>query len=388
MELNYKNKRSEIEILETTVPAQLEVARTVGIQPVNKLIKGENLEVMKSLLVNYDLQGKVDLVYIDPPFSTNNVFRHNGERTSTISSSKEDDIAYTDTLQGEEFLEFIRERLILIRELLANHGSIYLHIDYKIGHYVKIIMDEVFGKSNFRNDIARIKCNPKNFARKGYGNVKDLILFYSKTDNFTWNEPYSEMTGEDIERLFSKIDQKGQLYTTTPLHAPGETSEGNTGKPWRGMLPPKGRHWRYDPSVLDELDNKGLIEWSKNGNPRKKIYAEEAALKGKRMQDIWEFKDAQYPSYPTEKNIDLLKTIIKTSSNPGQMVLDCFCGSGTTLVASHELGRHWLGIDNSQTAIEVAIDKLTSDAKLINLGADYEYLQQEHSHAGIQSTRD
>jgi adenine-specific DNA-methyltransferase len=343
---------------------------------------------MKSLLVNYDLQGEVDLVYIDPPFSTNNVFRHNGERTSTISSSKEDDIAYTDTLQGEEFLEFIRERLIFIRELLANHGSIYLHIDYKIGHYVKIIMDEIFGRSNFRNDIARIKCNPKNFARKGYGNIKDLILFYSKTDDFIWNEPHLEMTGEDIENLFSKIDQKGRRYTTTPLHAPGETSEGNTGKHWKGMLPPKGRHWRNDPSVLDELDNKGLIEWSKSGNPRKKIYAEEAARKGKRMQDIWEFKDAQYPTYPTEKNIDLLKTIIKTSSNPGQMVFDCFCGSGTTLVASNELGRHWLGIDNSQTAIQVAMDKLTSDAKLINLGADYEYLQQEHSHADIQSTRD
>jgi adenine-specific DNA-methyltransferase len=355
------------------------------------LIKGNNLEVMKALLVNYGLQDKVDLVYIDPPFSTNNVFRRGEDRTATISSSGEDDIAYTDTLRGAEFLEFIRERLIFIRELLASHGSIYLHIDYKIGHYVKIIMDEIFGRSNFRNDITRIKCNPKNFARKGYGNIKDLILFYSKTDDFVWNEPHSEMTGGDIERLFPKIDRAGRHYTTTPLHAPGETSEGDTGKPWKGMLPPKGRHWRYDPSVLDELDNKGLIEWSKTGNPRKIIYADDAINKGKRLQDIWEFKDAQYPSYPTEKNIGLLKTIIRTSSNPEQLVLDCFCGSGTTLLASHELGRHWIGIDNSQSAIQATVDKLTSNAALFNFGHDYEYLRQEshpvetHSPLGSKS---
>jgi len=377
MELNYKNKRSVNDILETTIPAHLEVVRSIGLQPINKLIKGDNLEVMKALLVNYGLHEKIDLVYIDPPFSTNNIFRHNGDRTATISSSEEDDIAYTDMLQGEEFLEFIRERLIFIRELLASHGSIYLHIDYKIGHYIKIIMDEIFGRSNFRNDIARIKCNPKNFARKGYGNIKDLILFYSKTDDYVWNEPYSEMTDEDVDKLFSKIDQKGRRYTTTPLHAPGETSEGNTGKSWKGMSPPKGRHWRYDPSVLDELDNQGLIEWSKTGNPRKIIYAEDAIAKGKRLQDIWEFKDAQYPSYPTEKNIDLLKNIIKTSSNPGQIVFDCFCGSGTALIAANELKRNWIGIDNSQIAIQTTTKKLTSDATLINLGADYEYLRQE-----------
>jgi len=170
---------------------------------------------------------------------------------------------------------------------------------------------------------------------------------------------------------------KGKRYTTTPLHAPGETANGNTGKEWKGLMPPKGRHWRYDPSVLDELDEAGLIEWSKTGNPRKIIYADEAKTKGKRLQDIWEYKDPAYPSYPTEKNIELLRTIIKTSSVEGQMVFDCFCGSGTTLLAAHELKRNWIGIDNSQVAIQTVIKRLSLQEGLFNLGPDYEYIEQK-----------
>ena len=155
-----------------------------------------------------------------------------------------DDIAYTDTLVGEVFLEFLRERLIIARELLSKQGSIYLHIDYKIGHYVKTIMDEIFGRENFRNDITRIKCNPKNFSRKAYGNIKDLILFYSKTNTPIWNEPFIPYSEEDIERLYKKVDENGQYYTTVPLHAPGETKDGVTGGEFKGIKPPKGRHWR------------------------------------------------------------------------------------------------------------------------------------------------
>ncbi len=377
MELIYNKKRSAKDILREVEPAKLESICTQGVDQVNKLIKGDNIQVMQALLHNYSMGGKIDLVYIDPPFSTNNVFKHNETRTSTISPSNSDDIAYSDTLKGAEFLEFLRERIVLTRELMANHASIYLHIDYKIGHYVKLVMDEIFGEKNFRNDITRIKCNPKNFDRKGYSNIKDLILFYTKSDDFVWNEPRQEMAEEDIKKLFSKIDKNGRRYTTTPLHAPGETTNGNTGKQWKGLMPPKGRHWRYDPAVLDELDDSGLIEWSKTGNPRKIIYAEEARAKGKRLQDIWEYKDPAYPSYPTEKNIELLRTIIKTSSNEGQMVFDCFCGSGTTLVAALELRRNWIGIDNSEVAIQVAMKKLVPSKGLFNLGPDYEYLEQE-----------
>jgi len=361
MELIYNNKKSKYDILNKTVPAKLETVFIKGENPFNKIIFGNNINVMKTLIDEYNMSKKIDLVYIDPPFSTNIIYKYNTKRTSTVSSSKKDKIAYSDKLKGEEYLEFIRERLYFIRELMADHASIYLHIDYKIGHYIKIIMDEIFGEKNFRNDITRIKCNPKNFKRNGYGNIKDLILFYTKSDKFIWNEPRQKMSKEDINKLFRKIDKKGRRYTTTPLHAPGETKNGNTGKSWKDIMPPNGRHWRYDPSVLDELERQGLIEWSKTGNPRKILYADEAKKKGKKLQDIWEFKDNAYPEYPTEKNLDLLKTIIRASSNPGQIVFDCFCGSGTTLIASHHLGRKWVGIDNSSAAIKSTLKKLESE---------------------------
>lgn len=356
MLLNYYNKKSKEEILKNENDISLE--KINDIESSNKLILGENLKVLKHLLYNLNLQNSIDLVYIDPPFATNSHFKIGTDRTSTISSSNSDETAYSDILIGSDFIEFIRERLILLRELLSDKGSIYLHIDYKIGHYVKIVMDEVFGVSNFRNDITRIKCNPKNFKRRAYGNIKDLILFYTKTDNYIWNEPKVELTEESIARLFKKIDSKGSKYTTIPLHAPGETQNGNTGKAWRGMLPPKGRHWRSDPMIFDELDKQGLIEWSSNGVPRKIVYADAQKEKGQKLQDIWEYKDPPYPVYPTQKNENLLDLIIKTSSNEGSLVMDCFAGSGTTILSAQRNRRNWIGVDSSNHSIDVIKESL------------------------------
>lgn len=321
----------------------------------NLLIHSENLEALNYLLAN-GYRGKVDLVYIDPPFATGSNFTITNGRAATISNSRNGDIAYTDVMRGKEFIEFLRQRLLIIRELLSEQGSIYLHIDYKIGHYVKVMMDEVFGIENFRNDITRIKCNPKNFERIGYGNIKDLILFYTKSSTPIWHEPHEKYSASDIEKLFPKTDKQGRHYTTVPIHAPGETANGKSNMPFKGMLPPAGRHWRTDVATLEEWDKQGLIEWSANGNPRKIIYADER--EGKRMQDIWEFKDPQYPDYPTEKNADLLNLIVRTSSNPGSIVLDCFCGSGTTLKAAQLNQRHWIGIDQSDLAIAATQKKL------------------------------
>ena len=370
MEINYENKKSEKDILDKTHRVKLTTISGAGAK--NKLIHGDNLSTLKTLLDHYS--GKVDLIYIDPPFATNGHFKIGDERANTISSSNGDSIAYSDTLVGADFLEFLRERLIFLRELLSENGSIYLHIDYKIGHYVKIIMDEIFGRDKFRNDITRIKCNPKNFYRKGYGNVKDLILFYSKSENPIWNDPHMPFSEHDEDRLFKKIDKDGRRYTTIPLHAPGETSNGNTGKEWKGMMPPKGRHWRSEPAVLEELDKQGLIEWSANGVPRKKIFLDEK--EGKKMQDIWEFKDPQYPNYPTEKNLDLLKFIIEASSNEGDLVLDCFCGSGTTLVAAQELNRNWIGIDKSEHAIKVAKNRLSKIPSSLFSKTEFEFMSE------------
>ena len=217
-------------------------------------------------------------------------------------------------------------------------------------------MDEIFGASNFRNDITRIKCNPKNFTRKAYGNIKDMILFYSKSSKMAWNNPSVPFSEEDAARLFRKVDHDGRRYTTIPLHAPGETANGPTSKKWRDMNPPEGRHWRTNPKTLEGWDKTGLIEWSSNGVPRKKIYLDERA--GKKPQDIWEFKDPQYPKYPTEKSLELLRFIIEASSNPGDTVLDCFVGSGTTAVAAEILGRKWIGMDQSKAAIKISQERL------------------------------
>ena len=339
----------------------------------NLLIQADNLIALKQLITTHNLAGKIDLIYIDPPFATNNTFTITDGRANTISNSASGTVAYSDTLKGFDFIEFIRERLILLKTLLSDKGSIYLHIDYKIGHYVKIAMDEVFGIENFRNDITRVKCNPKNFARKGYGNIKDLILFYSKTDNPIWNEPKTPYTEADKLKLFPKTEN-GRHYTTIPLHAPGETQNGKTSQAFKGILPPAGRHWRSEVAVLEQWDKDGLIEWSDKGNPRKKIYFDEQ--EGKRMQDIWEFKDPQYPVYPTEKNADLLDVIIKTSSNENSIVLDCFAGSGTTLKSAQTNGRQWIGIDQSEEAIKAIITKLDGvEQTLFTAKSDYKQLK-------------
>ncbi|MHA1145394.1 MAG: site-specific DNA-methyltransferase [Candidatus Helarchaeota archaeon] len=374
IKLTYLGKLSKAEVLSSTPMANLKIEKMAGEKKTsdewnNFLIHGDCLNVLKTLLQDPKLKNKVKLIYIDPPFATKKDFKIGKERTATISMSDKDAVAYADKLSGPEYLEFLRHRLILMRELLADDGSIYVHVDSKVGHYVKIILDEVFGPERYINDISRIKCNPKNFARKAYGNYKDVIYFYSKTRKYIWNDPRDSFTEEDLLRLFPRRDKNGRMYTTNPLHAPGETKNGPTGQPWRGKLPPKGRHWRYSPDVLEDLDQKGLIEWSKTGNPRKIIYADEYVKKGKKKQDVWMYKDAPYPSYPTEKNLEMLKLIISASSNEGDVILDAFAGSGTSLVAAEQLKRRWIGIDSSFQAINVALQRLTSipQCKIFNV---------------------
>lgn len=340
----------------------------------NLLIHGENIEALKYLLDVRGLRGKVDLVYIDPPFATNCVFTITDGRASTVSNSSKGDVAYSDRIKGAEFIEFLRQRLVLLRELLSDKGSIYLHTDYKIGHYVKVMMDEVFGIENFRNDITRVKCNPKNFNRIGFGNIKDMILFYSKGPNPIWNEPHESYTDDDIAKLFPKIAPDGRRYTTVPIHAPGET---HSPQRFKGMLPPKGRHWRTDVATLERWDKDGQIEWSANGNPRRIVYADQR--EGKRVQDIWTlYKDPQYPVYPTEKNQEFIDLIISTSSNPESTVLDCFCGSGTTLKSASTLDRNWIGIDRSPLAITATKEKLASFPTLFGQPL-YQFLELQSS---------
>ena len=314
---------------------------------------GDNVEGLRRLA---QMGITIDLVYIDPPFATNNDFLIDTDRANSISASGK--VAYSDKTRGAAYLDELRLRLQAIRDVMSPTGSVYVHIDVKMEHRVRLLMDDVFGAQNFRNSITRIKCNPKNFDRYSYGNIKDTILFYSMSPTrITWHPQKEPMSFDDIERLYPLADAEGRRYATTPLHAPGVTVNGPTGQAWRGMLPPAGRHWRYSPRKLDELDAAGMIAWSATGNPRKIRYAHDPdsddEIPSKLPQDVWVYKDPQRAVYPTQKNEDMLKRIILTSSDPGDTVLDCYAGSGGTLLQAHKLGRRFIGMDRSESAQQV-----------------------------------
>ena len=342
--LEYESKRSVTTILNTPAKSFLKIHHHASR---NKLYYGENLDVLLSLIADDTVCGKITLIYIDPPFSTQGAFL-----------SRTQQKAYEDTMAGGQYIEFLRERLILLHRLLADCGSIYLHLDEKMVFEMKLIMDEIFGSSNYRNLIVRKKCNSKNYTRKAYGNIADFVLFYTKTNNYVWNRPVEVLSDESAKEYHYTEPGTGRRYMKVPIHAPG-IRNGATGRPWRGMLPPPGKHWQYTPKTLDEMDARGEIFWSKNENPRKKVYLDEHSGVG--VQDIWmDFRDAhnqniRITGYPTEKNSDLLRRILGASSNPGDLVLDCFAGSGTTLAIANEMQRNWIGVDSSPEALKTIL---------------------------------
>lgn len=356
--LSYTGKKTTAEILagpKSEPERVFSAAREESHAWPNRLYYGDNLKMLCALCNDAQIYEKVKLIYIDPPFATGSVFEsRNGNR------------AYEDVSFGAAYLEFMRERLIVLRELMHCEGSIYLHLDGKMAFPIKIIMDEVFGPSNFRNFITRKKSNRKNFTRKQYGNISDYILFYTKTETYTWHRPHVPWTNESAVEYQYIEAETGRRFMKVPVHAPG-IRRGETGEPWRGTMPPPGKHWQYPPRVLDELDTKGEIYWSPNGNPRRKIYLEDS--KGIPVQDIWlDCRDAhnqniEVTGYPTEKPIDMLRRIIAASSNPGDLVLDCFVGSGTTVIAAEELKRRWIGVDSSLESMTTTITRLAKGSE-------------------------
>lgn len=323
---------------------------------VRRLYYADNIDVLSVLLQDKDVAGKVTLIYIDPPYNTGGAFE-----------TRDFKHAYDDNLTVEDYLGFMRRRLELMHSLLSAEGSIYVHLDSNMVFHVKVMMDEIFGMHNFKGMITRKKCKSKNFTRKTYGNISDYILFYSKTAHPVWNRPYEDWSDEKILKEYPYVEENtGRRYKKVPVHAPG-VRNGATGTPWKGMMPPEGKHWQFTPDKLDEMDAKGEIYWSANGNPRRKVYLDQS--KGVPVQDIWlDYLDVNNQNtlitgYPTEKNIDMLKRIIETSSNEGDIVLDCFAGSGTTLVAAEELGRQWIGVDIGDEAISTIRSRFKNGSK-------------------------
>lgn len=313
----------------------------------NSFVLADNYHVLKKLTENH--KNRVRLIYIDPPYGTGKGFQSRSLKH-----------AYEDQMGPAEWCEFMRRRLILMRELLSEDGSIYAHIGHQMLFHLKMIMDEVFGEKNFRNMIVRKKCSSKNYTKNQYPNLNDYILFYSKTDKYIWNTPSVPASEEWINKEYTKSDTKGR-YKLVPIHAPG-VRNGETGKMWKGMYPPKGKHWQQTPDKLDTLDKNGEIHWSKTGNPRRKVYLPEN--KQRPLTDYWDqYRDAHHQSikitgYPTEKNLSMLKAIVEASSNKGDIVLDPFNGSGTTIHAASDLCRKWIGIDQSFTAAEATLNRM------------------------------
>lgn len=355
MTLAYPGKLSEREVLRpvSSVYRRLSVsAYEELIHPAaNSFIWADNWFALHSLI---ESKQKAKLIYLDPPYATGMDF-----------ASRDQEHAYNDKLSNTQYIEFMRRRIILLRELLDEAGSLYIHIGHQMVAELKLVLDEVFGPRNFRNLISRKKCSSKNFTKNQYANLNDFVLFYSKSNNYVWNQPQKLADAEWIAKEYTKVDTRGQ-YKLVPVHAPG-VRRGETGKPWRGVEPPLGKHWQYVPEKLDALDAAGEIHWSKNNNPRRKVYLPKD--KGVALTDYWgEYRDAHHQSilitgYPTEKNFDMMKMIVGASSNPGDLVIDPFCGSGSLLHAADTLGRKWIGIDQSFLAAKTVLQRLTAGRK-------------------------
>ncbi len=276
----------------------------------NMLFHGDNLEILHKL--RKDMKETVDLIYIDPPFMKNvSFFRQialRGIEEDVIYKQKQ----YSDTWELEEYLQFLYERLVILKDLLKNTGSIYIHLDEDAAHYIKVLLDEVFGKENFRRQII---WNTASLNVAGFkGNVRDnyiyatgILLFYTKSTKYTFNPQFTEHPDEFIKKKYKKSDEKGRYRIT-------------------------------------RRDNKIYLK-DDPGEPITNIW-----------NDILSFNYAKIASkesvfYPTQKPNALLERIIKTSSNPGDTVLDCFSGSGTTAAIAQKLNRKWIACDNNPIAI-------------------------------------
>jgi len=349
-ELVYAGKQREEDILADTMAVPLQPIKTFGGNGngwTNKLIFGDNLQVMKSLLDDPEVKGQVKLIYIDPPFATKQEFR-----------GSQDQKAYQDKIIGARFIEFTRRRLVFLRELLADDGSIFIHLDQKKGHYLKVIMDEIFGEQNFKNEIVWKRTSAHSDAGK-FGNNADFIYYYTKTDNYIWNQEYESYSKQYLER-FKNVDEDGKRWQDGPITAKG-LSGGGYEYTYKGV---KGL-WRCPLSTMEKLDQEGKLYFTKKEGIRIKRYLDDD--KGIPFQTIWtdihaiNSQAVERIGYPTQKPETLVERIIKVASNPGDLVLDAFAGSGTTLAVAEKLGRRWLGIDCGKLAI------YTMQKRLLNL---------------------
>ncbi|RIK46730.1 MAG: site-specific DNA-methyltransferase, partial [Chloroflexi bacterium] len=337
----------------------------------NKLIWGDNKLILSSLKngamrEEIEKNGGIKLIYIDPPFDVGADFSMDieigdpstgsGTETFTKRPNVLEELAYRDTWGkgADSFIAMIYERLILMRDLLAEDGSIYVHCDWRVNSYMRLMLDEVFG--NFENQICWKRSAIATNVNTQWRNSHDNIYFYSKLNKHNFNIQYGEYS-ESSKEHYNKEDEKG-VFRTVPLMASGRTA-GVSGQPWRGVevanRGKNGMHWLKNPNELERLDSEGKIYWNTKGVPELKYYSTEA--KGVYVSDFWDDINVinsmgkESLGYATQKPEALLERIINASSNENDIVADFFCGSGTTLAVAEKLNRKWIGSDLGKFAI-------------------------------------
>ncbi|HEX5345541.1 MAG TPA: DNA methyltransferase [Pseudonocardiaceae bacterium] len=315
----------------------------------NLLIRGDALHALMSLtrLPEFaeEYLGKVALAYLDPPFNTQRSF-----------------LNYDDALEHSVWLTMMRDRLTQIKTLLAPHGAVYVHCDASEGHYLKVLMDEVFGRANFRNEIVW-KRTAAHSDSHTWSQVTDSILFYTNSPNFTWNPQHMPHSEEYVAAKYSRTEPDGRCYGLWDLQSPNPRP--NLMYTWKGFSPPRFG-WRYSPETMAKLHAENRIWYpdDRSKRPRLKKYIDES--KGKLADNMWidippvNSQAREDTRYDTQKPEALIERIIAASSNPGDIVLDCFLGSGTTAAVAHKMGRRWVGVERSREAVsDFAAPRLT-----------------------------
>ena len=328
----------------------------------NRLYWGDNLQVMAHLMRQF--RGQIKLIYIDPPFDSGADYR---KRVRLRGTSVETDLSvleerqYTDIWSNDLYLQYMYERLILMRELLAEDGSIYLHCDYRRSHHLRCIMDEVFGADNLINEAVWKRRTGYMGTVRRLGVVTDSILVYAKTDNYVFNEQFTENDPAYIEAFFKYTDPDGRRFRLADLTSPNPRP--NLTYEYKGYPPPP-KGWAVSREVMEQMDREGRLYFpkSKDGRIQRKRYLDE--LRGAPVQSLWDDINPIQPQaheregFPTQKPEALLERIINLSSNPGDLVADFFIGSGTTAAVAQRLGRRWIGADINLGAIHTTAQRL------------------------------
>lgn len=342
------------------------------------LFHGDNKEVLAHLLAN-GFRGKVKLVYIDPPFDSGaNYVRKVSLRGATGTTKIDgevytlgEQIQYADIWANDAYLQFVYERALLLRELLTADGVFVVHLSTDRVHYLKVVLDEVFGAVGFRNEFVW-KRREAHSDTMGVANVHDVLLAYGASPATTLQRMYVPYDEDYIASHYTLTDDDGRRYQLGDLTAPGPRP-GLTYE-FKGVWPPPGRVWAVLPEKMAELDRQGRIVMTSEGRPRRKQYLDE--MQGMPLHDVWTDVYAvnsqahEATGYPTQKPESLLRRLLELATSPRDLVLDCFIGSGTTAAVAQKLGRRWIGCDINKGAIQTTVKRLQSimDDQAVELG--------------------